>query len=271
MTSYLLINGSSTQRPILCRFVEIMHSIAVSKWQQRHRRQTNKLLQRLTLTMLFRSPVKTTKTSLKDQIIAEANNAVEIAAQNLNVIVLWEKKWWKAAIKPSLQQQQKASCRCRQWRQIKNCDVTNILFATNDETLIKPSFKEQQICSRYSGDLNKGNIWITNFHLFAIQTLGNSSLFKPWPEYQTKSLLFKPWPRDFEETNKKRNCKKAVFFTQQQLNRKCVDQICKSIFRNHSILRHIYAHTCRIQIQPSLARTYLEPINMMNYLATCPT
>ena len=53
--------------------------------------------------------------------------------------------------------------------------------------------------SDYSGDLNsehlnKGNTWITNFHLFAIQMPANSSLFKPWPEYQTKSSLFKPWP-----------------------------------------------------------------------------
>ena len=36
----------------------------------------------------------------------------------------------------------------------------------------------------YTGDLdnehlNKGNLWIKNFHLFAIQMLANSSLFKP--------------------------------------------------------------------------------------------
>ena len=31
----------------------------------------------------------------------------------------------------------------------------------------------------YSGDLNSGNIWIGNFHLFAIQMPANSSLFKP--------------------------------------------------------------------------------------------
>ena len=31
-----------------------------------------------------------------------------------------------------------------------------------------------------------------NFHLYAIQMPANSSLFKPWPEYGTKSLLFKP-------------------------------------------------------------------------------
>ena len=48
-----------------------------------------------------------------------------------------------------------------------------------------------------SGDLdnqhlNKGNIRITNFHLFANQMPANSSLFKPWPEKRTKSLLFKP-------------------------------------------------------------------------------
>ena len=33
--------------------------------------------------------------------------------------------------------------------------------------------------SKYSGDLNSGNIWITNFHLFAIQMPANSSLIKP--------------------------------------------------------------------------------------------
>ena len=36
-------------------------------------------------------------------------------------------------------------------------------------------------------------IWITNFYLFAIQMLANSSFFKPWPEYRTKSSLFKTW------------------------------------------------------------------------------
>ena len=46
----------------------------------------------------------------------------------------------------------------------------------------------------YSGDLNnehlnKGNIWVTNFHLFAIQMPGKSSLFKPCPEYRTKSSV----------------------------------------------------------------------------------
>ena len=51
--------------------------------------------------------------------------------------------------------------------------------------------------SDYSGDLNnkhlnKEYIWITNFHLFPIQMPANSSLFKLWPEYQTKSSLFKP-------------------------------------------------------------------------------
>ena len=40
--------------------------------------------------------------------------------------------------------------------------------------------------------MNKGNIWITNFHLFANQMPTNSSLFNPWPEYRTKCLLFKP-------------------------------------------------------------------------------
>ena len=41
----------------------------------------------------------------------------------------------------------------------------------------------------YSGDLNKGNIWIINFHLFTIQMPTNSLLFKPWPEYRTKSFF----------------------------------------------------------------------------------
>ena len=41
--------------------------------------------------------------------------------------------------------------------------------------------------------LKKGNIWITNFYLFAIEIPANSLLFKPWPEKRTKSLLFKPW------------------------------------------------------------------------------
>ena len=41
--------------------------------------------------------------------------------------------------------------------------------------------------NKYSEDLNnkylnKGNIWRTTFHLFAIQMPGNISLFKPWPE-----------------------------------------------------------------------------------------
>ena len=50
----------------------------------------------------------------------------------------------------------------------------------------------------YSGDLNfkhliKEHIWIMNFYLCDVQMPGNSLLFKPWPEYQTKSLLFKRW------------------------------------------------------------------------------
>ena len=36
------------------------------------------------------------------------------------------------------------------------------------------------------------DIWITNFYLFTIQMPDNSPLFKPWPEYRTKSLLRKP-------------------------------------------------------------------------------
>ena len=31
-----------------------------------------------------------------------------------------------------------------------------------------------------------------NFDLFTIQMPGDSLLFKPWPEYRTKSSLFKP-------------------------------------------------------------------------------
>ena len=38
-----------------------------------------------------------------------------------------------------------------------------------------------------SKHLNSGNIWITNFYLCAIQMPANSSLFKAWPEYPTKS------------------------------------------------------------------------------------
>ena len=45
---------------------------------------------------------------------------------------------------------------------------------------------------KYSGDLNSGDNWITNFYLFAIHMPGNSFLLKSWPEYLTFSLLFKP-------------------------------------------------------------------------------
>ena len=46
----------------------------------------------------------------------------------------------------------------------------------------------------YSGDLNNGNIWITNFHLSGIQMvvrysdhhLNTGPVFKWWSEYQTK-------------------------------------------------------------------------------------
>ena len=70
-------------------------------------------------------------------------------------------------------------------------------YQTELNPVLRPPFEYRT--SEYSGDLNnehlnKGNIWITNFHLFPIQMPANSSLFKPWPVYRTKSSLFKPLP-----------------------------------------------------------------------------
>ena len=72
-----------------------------------------------------------------------------------------------------------------------NTCLKQILFKSVFSILIKIS--KTFHLQKNSGDLNSehlysGNIWITNFYLFAIQMLANSSLFKPW----TKSLLFKP-------------------------------------------------------------------------------
>ena len=39
--------------------------------------------------------------------------------------------------------------------------------------------------------LNEDNVLVASLDLFAIQMPCNSVLFKPSPEYQTKSLLFK--------------------------------------------------------------------------------
>ena len=70
-----------------------------------------------------------------------------------------------------------------------------ILNALSQTTLIIQLFNTKLSKNQmYSGDLNSehlngGYIWLTNFYLFAIQMPGNSWLFKPWPEYRTKSCF----------------------------------------------------------------------------------
>ena len=102
---------------------------------------------------------------------------------------------------------------------------------------------------KYSGDLNSEhlnsrNIWITNFHLLAIQMPDNSSLFKPWPEYQTKSLLFKPSvTQPISQTPYDLNSKLLVCYSSHVLNKELLvryssHDLNNKPFKEQTVLDH---------------------------------
>ena len=97
-------------------------------------------------------------------------------------------------------------------------------------------WKYAYLDNAYSGyqnseHLKSGNSLITNYHLFDIQMPSNSSLFKPWPKWITKSLLFKPSViQPISQTTYDLNSKLLVCYSSHDLK--------NEPFREQTILGH---------------------------------